>query len=304
MASPTREETPSFTVAANALAELLEAKLMVATCRGDCQRLKDVLNKEDATTMVVVMATRKQDSPKPALASMNPELLAAACEGNQGELNLFLNRNRTQQGSVAILRSPDDVEEGVNMPAESRASLVDGVTVEGDTVLHVVAANGDDTNFLHCATFIMDLAGHLLFARNYNGDTLLHCAARAKKSKMVTHLIGHLARSQNNKLVKDLLRGENNSQETVLHAAVRNGDNDLVEKLLMDDSELAMFPEKGSTPVYLAILLDMGTIAQTLHDKSLSDDLCYYSGPNGQNALRAAALRSKGTHHLSLLRSN
>jgi hypothetical protein len=48
-------------VAANAPAEAIDASLMVATRRGDCQKLKDLIIQKDATTMVVVMASSNQE---------------------------------------------------------------------------------------------------------------------------------------------------------------------------------------------------------------------------------------------------
>ncbi|XP_062193516.1 uncharacterized protein LOC133896896 [Phragmites australis] len=289
MASTTQAEPPSLAmVAKNAPAVAMDAKLMVAADRGDCQRLKDLLNKEDISTMVMVMASDQTPAAKPSPASMHPLLLAAACNGDREKLHHLLNCR-----SLAKLRSSDDVEEGANMQTPSAASLLEDVTVGVDTVLHVVAANGDGDNFKECATFIKDMAKHLLLAVNNNGDTPLHCAARTGKSQMVSHLI-NLARSEyGDNIVKDLLRKENESKETVLHEAVRIGDNPLVELLLTTDSELARFPVKGSSPLYLAVLLEKEVIAQTLHDKSKDKDLSYL-GPNEQNALHAAVLRSKG----------
>ncbi|XP_062193523.1 uncharacterized protein LOC133896904 [Phragmites australis] len=295
MASTTQAEPPSLAmVAKNAPAMAMDAKLMVATDRGDCQRLKDKLNREDISTMVIVMTSNQAPAVKPSPACMHPLLLAAACNGDREKLDLLLNRN------LAKLRSSDDVEEGANMQAPSAASLLEDVTVAGDTMLHVVAANGDDDNFKECATFIKDMAKHLLSKQNNKGDTPLHCAARTAKSQMVSHLID-LARSEyGDNIVKDLLRKENESKETVLHDAVRVGDNYLVEVLLTADSELARFPEKGSSPLYLAVMLEKEVIAQTLYDKSKDNDLSYL-GPNEQNALHAAVLRSGALTKMLLL---
>jgi hypothetical protein len=65
--------------------------------------------------------------------------------------------------------------------------------------------------------------------------------------------------------------------------------------LLMEaDPELASFPQDGTSPLYLAILLENKIIAKTLYEKSKG--ILSYSGPNGQNALHAAVLRGEGRY--------
>ena len=66
----------------------------------------------------------------------------------------------------------------------------------------------------------------------------------------------------------------------------------MVIRLMEEDSELAGFPRDGASPLYLAILLDEVSIARSLHDMSDGNLSC--GGPNGQNALHAAVLRSEG----------
>ena len=170
--------------------------------------------------------------------------------------------------------------------------LLKGVTVEGDTALHLVAANGEDSNFVKCAALIHGKDQGSLSRQNYKGDTPLHCAARAGKSQMVSHLID-LATAEN--IVQELVRQENNSNETVLHVAVRNGSHQLVQDLLATDPKLACFPQEGTSPLYVAILLERNTIAETLYEES-ENNVLSYSGPNGQNALHAAVLRGPGTY--------
>jgi len=97
--------------------------------------------------------------------------------------------------------------------------------------------------------------------------------------------------------MKEFLRKENKHKETALNEAVRVGNKDIVDLLMMKDSELASFPEDGSaSPMYLAIMLKRDEIVKTLYDKSSHGKLSF-SGPNGQNALHAAVLRyrTRGT---------
>uniref|UniRef100_A0A453FWC2 Uncharacterized protein n=1 Tax=Aegilops tauschii subsp. strangulata TaxID=200361 RepID=A0A453FWC2_AEGTS len=170
---------------------------------------------------------------------------------------------------ASMQKASDDVEALLNLPSGSTVSLLDGVTIEGGTALHV------------------------------NGDTPLHCAARAGMSRMVRHLIT-LARDENTGVnrVKELLEVENSLKETALHQAVRIVNNDIVKLLMEENSELASFPKDGTSPLYLAILLEEDIIVETLYNASHMK--LSYSGQNGQNALHAAVLRGTGTIHLSI----
>lgn len=94
--------------------------------------------------------------------------------------------------------------------------------MEGDTALHVVAANGDGEIFLSCADLIHGKDRTFLSKQNTKGDTPLHCAVRAGHSQMVSHLVT-LARISDSTVLEDLLRKENCRKETVLHEAVRIG---------------------------------------------------------------------------------
>ncbi|PNT65616.1 protein ACCELERATED CELL DEATH 6 isoform X2 [Brachypodium distachyon] len=195
-------------------------------------------------------------------------------------------------------------EEGIDqhvLPAA--APLLEGVTIAGDTALHVVASHGDDEQFFKCADIIYNRAKHLLFAKNNKGDTPLHCAVRAGKSRMVSHLIG-LATSEDDGQDTDhrkhkLLREVNGLQETALHDAVHIGDEKMVKKLMELDPELANYPkDHGVSPLYLAIFLCMYRITETLHRQSNGN--LSYSGPNGQNVLHIAVLRLTGMTKLVL----
>ncbi|KAF2915691.1 hypothetical protein DAI22_09g058200 [Oryza sativa Japonica Group] len=318
---------------ANAPAVLpMDAKLMVATAHGDCQQLKDVVNKEDAAMMVLVMASSNGTPASAAAASppvaMHPLLHASASSGDWKGVNFLLNREEAYadssvQPSKKFLKSleacipgnctngrlptppqaSNDIEEGANMPLLlSPESLLEGVTIEGDTALHVVATHGDGHNYLKCVDTICAKGKHLLFKPNNKDDTPLHCAARAGNHEMVNKLIGlaigpigdSISISEDNvHRGVEYLRMENDSNETALHAAIRIGHSPIVTELLTYDSELALFPQEGTSPLYLAILLKQFDIARTLYQMSRQNILSY-SGPSGQNALHVAVLRSRG----------
>jgi ankyrin repeat protein len=200
-----------------------------------------------------------------------------------------------------------DIEDDINLPSPTIAShkievvvehddlasastLLKGVTAEGDTALHVVATHGESMQFSSCACIINTRDQGLLFVVNKKGDTPLHCAARAGRCQMVSCLID-LAGSNR---VHELLRKENVLKETALHDAVRIGNKHIVETLLKADPELANYPRQGTSPLYLAILLERDVLARTLHNKSNGN--LSYNGPHGQNALHAATSGDSGTN--------
>ncbi|CAN6360922.1 unnamed protein product [Urochloa humidicola] len=241
-------------------------------------------------------------------APMNPLLLASACFGSWRALSFLLNRQDGPADTVATqafidllegdtssqaVQEPSDVEEGADHTAWPTAPLLDGVTVDGDTALHVLATCGDGDNFLRSVNIAYRKARYLLVAQNRNGDTPLHCAARTGRPKMVARLVA-LASSEasSGERLKEVVRKENGRKETALHEAVRLGSKHIVEILMAADLELAGFPrEGGASPLYLAVLLERLDIAQSLYD--MSDGNLSYSGPNGQNALHAAVLRDQ-----------
>ncbi|XP_044323827.1 uncharacterized protein [Triticum aestivum] len=247
-------------------------------------------------------------------APINPLLLAAASFGSWTALNYLFSKEDQKAapmiqptqvfldllmgyparcsttGRLTVPQASQDVENMVDQPASPMAALLlNGVTAKGDTALHAVASNGDSKNFLRCATIIYKRDQDLLFAVNKKGETPLHFAARAGKSQMISCLVD-LAESC--KRSHELLRKENVFQETALHDAVRIGNEDIVERLLKADPDLANYPKEGISSLYLAISLERYTIAQTLHDKSNGN--LSYIGPDGQNALHAAIFRASG----------
>ncbi|EAY78378.1 hypothetical protein OsI_33465 [Oryza sativa Indica Group] len=271
----------------------MDAKVLIATSPSDCESLKDTLSVEDAAAMLVVMTSRKDVATKP---SMNPLLLSLASRGECATLDQILNMlgvPAPPQGLEPTL--PTQQATGALASAEPGMDL-NGVTIEGDTALHVVATCGEDRFYLKCAKNIYNKAKHLLFAENNKGDTPLHCAVRAGNAEMVSCLIG-LAKSEDNSgsssRLKEFLRKENCSKETALHEAVRVGNKNIITKLFEFDSELARYPRDGTgtSPLYLAVLLERVDIARKLHE--LSKGRLSYSGPNRQNALHAAVLQGK-----------
>uniref|UniRef100_A0ACD5Y6K9 Uncharacterized protein n=1 Tax=Avena sativa TaxID=4498 RepID=A0ACD5Y6K9_AVESA len=265
--------------------------------------------------------------------NMNPLLLSSARVGSWEALDVLFQREDAQDTPMMIptdeflglleiasrrvaVPAARDLELGIyhyHQPAALvSAALLHGVTPDGDTTLHAVASNGDGKDFLKYACMIYGRNRDLLLAKNNNGDTPLHCAARARNSNMVSHLIDLAGREGPNwKLA--LLRMENKLNETALHEAVRSEygrildpnvvapeqsnivleEKNVVKLLMGADPELANHPAEGISPLYLAILLGKSTIALTLYGKSGGN--LSYSGADGQNALHLAALRDTDT---------
>uniref|UniRef100_A0ACD5YCU8 Uncharacterized protein n=1 Tax=Avena sativa TaxID=4498 RepID=A0ACD5YCU8_AVESA len=289
---------------------------------------------------------------------INPPLLLSVRAGSWKALKLLFDRADAQdppmtiptQEFLALIREPplDPAAEqegggGVvvvdNQPVSLAArELLKGVTPDGGTPLHAVASSGDSEDFNICAVMICRREWDLLFAKNHNGDTPLHCAARARNSRMVSCLLalarpqGDDGRQPDGKLT--LLRMQNKLHETALHEAVRIedgrvlgpkdrralflGDRATAEKIrdfaagqqegmpiikqLMDaDSQLARYPANGISPLYLAILLQKSTIAVTLYHESGGNHNLSYSGADGQNALHVAVLRDTDKVMVELL---
>ncbi|CAL4894283.1 unnamed protein product [Urochloa decumbens] len=208
-----------------------------------------------------------------------------------------------------VLPAPPPQQVAIEVVAASRnaaaaAALDDDMVVTepetGSTALHVVAAAGDGRCYLESARVICGKAWHLLGAPNSDGDTPLHCAARAGNSRMVARLLelaaaaGGEGEGEARARARALVRARNKRGETALHEAVRfcGHDHEMVRALMREDRWLAsVVANDGTSPMYLACSLGRKTIARELHQRGHGIS---YSGPDGQNALHAAVIHDKG----------
>jgi hypothetical protein len=86
-------EPSSSAAGAKPPAVAMDAKLMVSRGHGECQELKNLLNKKDATITMVITTSCAQDSKaKPSLNRTELRLLAAASEGDLEGLKALLGR--------------------------------------------------------------------------------------------------------------------------------------------------------------------------------------------------------------------
>lgn len=292
---------------------------------------------------VVVAAAYETDNARPR-PGVDPQLLMAARRGDSKLLEeklVGLNDDRVEaaasEEAVVVVDvvvvdvvpppprrtpPPPPPPAAADVIPASSSSLpaappppLDGVTAEGDTLLHVVAECGDGLEFRRCARLIYDTEKRLLDARNGRGDTPLHCAARAGNAEMISFLIDLAAASRDGKAATEAerkvayLRVHNNRGETALHHAVRavataagrkggriEKQLDCIDRLIAEDAELAAIPppseKAAASPLYLAISL--GEIGIAKHLFVISEGNLSCSGPNGRNVLHAAVSHDQG----------
>ncbi|XP_062230083.1 protein ACCELERATED CELL DEATH 6-like [Phragmites australis] len=219
------------------------------------------------------------------VVARRPELLRAACSGNSEWLEKFLEK---EDGGAAVSAA---LSREVSIHLEEAPAVYEAAATNGTSALHVVAASGNHSGYLKMAEAISSKAKEMLVACNGNGDTPLHCAARAGNDHMVSLLINQTTSGDER---KTMLRMQNKRGETALHEAVRFGDRTgicMVKTLMSEDKELArVIANDGTSPLYLATSLDHRSIASEL---IAQDNKLAYSGPHGQSALHTAVLHSK-----------
>ena len=277
--------------------------------------------------IVAVIETEQQQQPAAAPPLLDPQLLMAARRGDSKRLKELLRLNDDGEEEETAASSEVVVVE-VTVPRRRAAAAaaaaspslppqrlaLDGVTLEGDTLLHVVAASGDGQEFLHCAKLIHDQSNKLLLVvKNHDGDTPLHCAARAGNARMISHLVV-LGGGDTAAVTNKLLRLRNRRGETALHHAVRAASKAAIDQLLSVDPELALGPRDSDrdregaaagSPFYLSVSLGDMDIARHLLDAATTRSricrsklLSYYSGgPDGRNVLHAAVSRGRGRYN-------
>ncbi|XP_068499333.1 protein ACCELERATED CELL DEATH 6-like isoform X2 [Phaseolus vulgaris] len=95
---------------------------------------------------------------------------------------------------------------------------------KGNTVLHIAALYGND----RCVERILEIGGaELLTAKNRNGDTPLHVAARAGKVSTLHNLVAALVDQQS----RWAILTTNNLRNTLFHEALLNGHKDVMKIL-------------------------------------------------------------------------
>ncbi|XP_038976219.1 ankyrin repeat-containing protein At5g02620-like isoform X2 [Phoenix dactylifera] len=177
-------------------------------------------------------------------------------------------------------------------PGDTRLLL--GVTLEGNTALHIAASRGHHEIVEICRREIS-----IFVAPNTRLDTPLHCAARAGYASVVTSII-EFAKQKGIK--ERVLRARNKDEANALHVAAKYNHVGVANVMMNEDVGLAsMLNEAGMSPLYLAIATGSLDIAKALLQSfsMKNDSPAYYAGPNKNTALHAAVLLSSALygHH-------
>lgn len=214
--------------------------------------------------------------PRATGKSMHPEMLKPVRCGHCGQLE-------------DLSRSPTPIPDTTNRSAPPDHQ----VTVPNAVPVDQVAFKGNSC--LTCAKMIYEKTREQLCQPSTEqapSDTPLHYAARSRNFKMLFHFICLIGNEYGLERVAQVLRKLNGRRETALHEAIWQGNMYMAELLMRLDRELALYPPagQGTSPLYLAVSLGYAHIARMLHSKSGGN--LSYSGPDGQNALHAAALHA------------
>ncbi|XP_068499342.1 ankyrin repeat-containing protein P16F5.05c-like isoform X1 [Phaseolus vulgaris] len=128
---------------------------------------------------------------------------------------------------------------------------------KGNTVLHVAALYGND----RCVERIVEIGGaELLTAKNRNGDTPLHVAARAGHIYTLHKLLTAVLRNPNSEQAKEAILVTNNQGNTLFHEAFLNGHKDVMEILdsspgfreLVEKTVFTFTNKEGKSVLHLA----------------------------------------------------
>ncbi|KAG1368034.1 ankyrin repeat-containing protein [Cocos nucifera] len=222
---------------------------------------------------------------QPLRIAMNPKLLEAATLGDKTSLDKLLQPEHFSE-DIAITMVKDIAITMVE-DAEKQTNCLLGVTLEGNTVLHIVASQGH----LELAEEICHRERSLLEASNMRIDTPLHHAARAGRDNIVS-LIIQLAREGWIE-ARRVLRARNMDEANALHEAAKHNHGRVASALMEEDAELAsMLNSAGMSPLYLAIIKGSLDVAKALLQSSSWERAspASYVGPNKKTVLHAAVL--------------
>ena len=128
---------------------------------------------------------------------------------------------------------------------------------KGNTVLHIAALYGNHS----CVERILQIGGaELLTAKNTNGDTPLHVAARAVEISALRNLLNAVLRNPNSEQAKEAILVTNNQGNTFFHEAFLNGHKDVMRILdsspdfrnLVEENAFILKNKEGKSVLHLA----------------------------------------------------
>jgi ankyrin repeat protein len=126
---------------------------------------------------------------------------------------------------------------------EERRQLVNSVSDEGLTALHICASLGDVNSFQFFLGQSADPA-----IQDYRGRTALYTAAASGNIKILDILLDGSERS-----TKDLVNVADSDQLSPLHIAIANKHKECVKRLLTAGSRVNVTTSSGQTPLHYAI---------------------------------------------------
>ncbi|CAL4980236.1 unnamed protein product [Urochloa decumbens] len=182
------------------------------------------------------------------------------------------------QGNVASLRQPVDPED---------PSILSSMTPQLNTVLHLAALHGH----AEFACEVLEKIELLLVARNDDGDTPLHLAAKAGQLEVAELLISRsLAWPQD---MKSPLIMTNKASNTALHEAVWNRRAAVAEALLdADPSRGHDLNDRMESPLHMAAREGLVQVVQKIVDCAWVDQEYIPSVSLSGTALHQAVLGS------------
>nr|XP_010910791.1 ankyrin repeat-containing protein At5g02620 [Elaeis guineensis] len=246
--------------------------------------------KEESMTIETVQTNSNLEVPRsevqPQRITLNPKLLEAARTGDKDILDKLLRPKDISSGASVgefAVTIPDD------SATQKDASHLLGVTLEGNTVLHIAASRGH----LEIAKEICRREISLLAAPNTRLDTPLHCAARVGDDKMVSLIIGFV--KEDGIEARRVLTAQNIDDNNALHEAAKYNRVRVATILMEKDTELAsMLNRFKMSPLYLAMVSRSLEVAKVLLKFSFWKEASptSYAGPDKKTALHAAVLMS------------
>ncbi|XP_073116142.1 protein ACCELERATED CELL DEATH 6-like [Elaeis guineensis] len=237
----------------------------------EAHKVAETLIKERMTATTVQIDSNfevLQSEIQPLRIAINSRLLKAARSGEMKILNELLQQELTQNNTNCLL----------------------GVTLEGNTALHIAASRG----YAEFAWEICRRKRSLLTAPNTRLDTPLHSAARAGNVEIVSHII-HFASEDGIK--HRVLRARNRDESNALHEAAQYNHVRVAKVLMEQDAELAsMLNGAGMSPLYLAVMTGSFDVAKVLLRSFSweSASLASFAGPNKKTALHVSVFVRQG----------